>query len=141
MLRMDAIFLCFIFTTLEEGSNLSHAALWAALRSAASVGNERDGEDARPWANCCLGLRNPANYQAINVNFFRAFVEMIRDETVGIHCGRNKPEIPTCALFHNTERRSCYYNDLSKPVMDRMWPGISHCGTLNAVSRRFCVSS
>jgi hypothetical protein len=48
---MDAIFALFIVITLEEGSNLSLAALWAALRKAASIGDESDGEDARPWAN------------------------------------------------------------------------------------------
>jgi hypothetical protein len=34
---------------------------------------------------------------------FRAFVEMIRDETVGIHCDRNKPEIHPLASFHDAE--------------------------------------
>jgi hypothetical protein len=37
----------------------------------ASVGDERDGEDARPWVNRRLGLRSPknylANYQAITL--------------------------------------------------------------------------
>jgi len=43
----------FHFTTPEEGSNLSLAALWAALRKVASIGDEWDGEDALPWANRC----------------------------------------------------------------------------------------
>jgi hypothetical protein len=53
MLRMNAIFALFMFTILEEGSNLSLAALWAALRKVASIGDEWDGEDALPWANRC----------------------------------------------------------------------------------------
>jgi hypothetical protein len=63
-LRMDAIFLYFIFTILEEGSNLGHSALWMW----ASIGNERDGEDVN-LGEPLSSLRNPANYQAITVTF------------------------------------------------------------------------
>lgn len=77
-----------------------------------------------------FGFAQSCKLSGNHCQLFRAFVEMIRDETVGIHCDRNKPEIPACASFHNTERRTCYYNDLSKPVMGRMWLGISHRGTL-----------
>jgi hypothetical protein len=67
-LRMDAIFLYFIFTNLEEGSNLGHSALWAASWTWASIGNERDGEDVN-LGEPLSSLRNPANYQAITVTF------------------------------------------------------------------------
>jgi len=126
---MGAIFLCFIFTTLEEGSNLSQAALWSALRSAASVGNERDGEDARPWANCypvCAILQTTKRL----LSMYQGFVEIDSGRTVGIHCSENKREIPAHALFHDTERRSCYYNDLAEAAMWQSSHSISHCGTL-----------
>jgi hypothetical protein len=73
-LRMDAIFLYFIFTTLEEVSNLGHSALWAAFCMWASIGNERDGEDVN-LGEPHSSLRNPADYQAIT-DTFQGIVEI-----------------------------------------------------------------
>src|SRR5262245_23694372 len=53
MLRMDAIFLCFILRPSKKAPTSALQRSPAALRKAASIGDEWDGEDALPWANRC----------------------------------------------------------------------------------------
>jgi hypothetical protein len=88
--------------TLEEGSNLSRAAIREALRL------EMNRMERTPTrTNCCLGLRIPANYQAIIVKFqgfiIELYIKIDSRPNLGIHRYENKPEIPTHDLFHYTE--------------------------------------
>src|SRR5262250_1076145 len=53
MLRMDAIFLCFILRPSMKAPTSALQRSPAALRKAASIGDGWDGEDALPWANRC----------------------------------------------------------------------------------------
>jgi hypothetical protein len=89
-------------STLEEGSNLSRAAIREALRL------EMNRMERTPTrTNCCLGLRIPAYNQAIIVKFQGVIIELYIESdsrrNVGIHRYENKPEIPTHDLFHYTE--------------------------------------
>jgi hypothetical protein len=94
---MDAIFTLFIVATLDEGSNL-----WTGASIGASVGDGWDGENARSRANRRLGLRNPT-------------IDARR--TVEIHRHEAKQEIAPRALFHDAERQSCHFNDLTESQM------------------------